>query len=1014
MVLCSTDSSRSGSYQNKVLAWLPLRAEFLDELIRFYGGEYAVESPDLPCSTCKSVNLNGKFFRCASCTTRSVHCQACLLANHSQLPLHTIEGWNGKHWEKSSLRKLGYVFQLGHDGGPCPCPGDTTRRLVVGDVSGIHEVQIRFCECLDESEEFTYTWVQVFRQGWFPATTNRPATAFTFRMLNAFQELNFQGKTSLYDYWKSLERITDNSGSGPSLVLSHVVRLWRHLTALKRAARAHDPTGPEGTKEGDLAVECPACPHPGKNLPDDWERAPPGVRWLYTLFLMVDANFRAKLKDRGLTDCELGSGWSYYVEQKKFKAHVATIGSQNDTSSCSAEHKAIQNANLRRQSYIASGVGAVLCARHAMVRKTAVGDLPNGEKYLIMDYLVFSTILGVVLMLLISYDIACQWHKKLPRRALHELPAHIRTDISEKEIRYAIPKKHIRVHGPNHSRFSFNFIRWVGRTYAEGIESHWAHMNPVALAAKEMAPGMRREHMDDHWGGWNWQKILGFGLYLLKLLREADRMYAKQRTAHEALTATFSSKNVEKWNKEVEAWHDDPKNAKDPFEEQRATATIKSTRLAIADEEAAELAAGTLPPHDVTPGVFLQVGLEIEEQQRALKARQKNASATDANLADVQEKRTVLQRRIEAWQGMQDLHMPIVSQFRHTGDPSPATSPSSAGSAAGAGEVPSVTKAEHVQLWLPSSLPAPLRLSLSSGLVDKERRLRMAQADDALDDIRRLRRILTGIADFKRYNVSGTGQRTSGRVRTLFAKFDQKVRRAAERYRAARTALECLDRGGDWEARFKVLRDADLRGPGRDGDGEETTRLGEGRYEISWIWLVPRGADLSMPDGVEGELDPNEFLENVKVEWARSQARMERWGEEVLLLQEEMRRVIEYFEWKARWWREQVARRTHIASALQRGLGAYAEFQASVFERLASRFAQLWVPYLRERGKPLPEWSSRYNVPDNPKKRHASAKGAMPSDARAGTSVSTALPEDGSSDSDSEFNSGSKSGSDTE
>ncbi len=474
----------------------------------------------------------------------------------------------------------------------------------------------------------------------------------------------------------------------------------------------------------------------------------------------------------------------------------------------------------------------------------------------------------------------------------------------------------------------------------------------------------------------------------------------------------------------------------------------------------------------------------ISPRRRALKARQKNASATDANLAEVQEKRTQLQRRIETWQGMQDLHMPIVTQFRHTGDPSilasilarssavattippasaatssasgpspagsspgpcqpaspthassapentpsvspppaltpnqdhprsqPATSSSSAGLAAGAGDV---TKAEHIQLWLPSALPGPLRPSLQCGLVDKERRLRMAQADDALEDIRRLRRILTGIADFKRYNVSGTGQRTSGRVRTLFAKFEQKVRRAAERYRAARAALETLDKGGDWEARFKILHDADLRGPGRDTDGDERIRLGEGRYEISWIWLVPRGADLAMPDGVEGELDPNEFLENVKVEWARSQARMERWGEEVLLLQEEMRRVIEYFEWKAGWWRKQAARRADIVCALQRGLGAYAEFQASVFERLASRFAVLWVPYLRERKAPLPEWSSRYNVPDDPKKRRAAAKGAMPSDARAGTSVSTALPEEGVSDSDSEFNSDSGSGSDAE
>lgn len=114
---------------------------------------------------------------------------------------------------------------------------------------------------------------------------------------------------------------------------------------------------------------------------------------------MVDANFRTKLKDRGLADVEIGSGWWYYVEQSKFQAHVATIGTQNDVSversgaqrvaqlticcqknECSVEHKAIQNANLRREGYIASGVGAVLCARHAMVRQNAVGDLPNGEK----------------------------------------------------------------------------------------------------------------------------------------------------------------------------------------------------------------------------------------------------------------------------------------------------------------------------------------------------------------------------------------------------------------------------------------------------------------------------------------------------------------------------------------------------------------------------------------------------------------------------------------------------------
>jgi hypothetical protein len=46
---------------------------------------------------------------------------------------------------------------------------------------------------------------------------------------------------------------------------------------LLRRGRGHDPTGNAGTQEGELAVPCPACPHPGKNLPEGWENAPPEV-----------------------------------------------------------------------------------------------------------------------------------------------------------------------------------------------------------------------------------------------------------------------------------------------------------------------------------------------------------------------------------------------------------------------------------------------------------------------------------------------------------------------------------------------------------------------------------------------------------------------------------------------------------------------------------------------------------------------------------------------------------------
>ena len=38
---------------------------------------------------------------------------------------------------------------------------------------------------------------------------------------------------------------------------------------------------------------------------------------------MVDANFKLKLKDKGIPDAHLGSGWAYFVEDKKFNSYLS-------------------------------------------------------------------------------------------------------------------------------------------------------------------------------------------------------------------------------------------------------------------------------------------------------------------------------------------------------------------------------------------------------------------------------------------------------------------------------------------------------------------------------------------------------------------------------------------------------------------------------------------------------------------------------------------------------------------
>lgn len=62
-----------------------------------------------------------------------------------------------------------------------------------------------------------------------------------------------------------------------------IIRQWRNIKMLRRAGRGHDPAGVDATTHGQLAVQCRACPLPGINLPDDWDKAAPEFRYVSSL-----------------------------------------------------------------------------------------------------------------------------------------------------------------------------------------------------------------------------------------------------------------------------------------------------------------------------------------------------------------------------------------------------------------------------------------------------------------------------------------------------------------------------------------------------------------------------------------------------------------------------------------------------------------------------------------------------------------------------------------------------------
>ena len=324
---------------------------------------------------------------------------------------------------------------------------------------------------------------------------------------------------------------------------------------------------------------------------------------------------------------------------------------------------------------------------------------------------------------------------------------------------------------------------------------------------------------------------------------------------------------------------------------------------------------------------------------------------TKKQLADLEDKCGALMRRINQWREIQLAYMPSTG-------PLVASTASEIISAIQSGS--STTAVQDISLYLPSSLSA--NLQNTSGFTDllaREVQLRTAQADDALADIRHQLRVISGLWQFKKTNISGTGNRHNTRMRALFNRFNHRLKGSVLRYRAAHSALLTADPEGKWTDRLKDLLDTDVRGPGKDDfymqeAGNKAAGASKGRYEVSWIWLVPRSKSEVEADGAEQVFD-----DGLRVEWSKSHERRSRWEEEVHLIQEEMQRTIIYYEWKESWWLEQAITHSAGDESIQQGVAAYAQKQAHLCKCLAESLASAWLPFL-ESQKIIPDWTTRY------------------------------------------------------
>ncbi|KAJ7020488.1 hypothetical protein C8F04DRAFT_1214081 [Mycena alexandri] len=919
--------------------WRPLVQVFLDEMLRREGLNAA---PKCPC--CKTPWARGaRRFRCKDCG-EFVQCWKCVVDGHECDPLHRVQEWNGTYWVKTTLNKLGCVYQLGHGGQTCSRPAPAIREMVVMDVSGVHTVKYRWCGCgaCDDANNLQ----QLLRTGWYPATTVDPATCATFDALELFRLLNVVGNVNVHDFVGTLERRTDacDVKKVPDRYkqFGRMSRQWAFLKRLLHAGRGHCPNKIHGTRNGECAVMCWACPHDNINIPEGWRDVAPEFRFLYMIFLAMDANFRLKnrLRANEHEDLPLGSGWGYMVEDAPYKKHLAGYVAEKDVSTCIAFAALLQKDTRLTTGLRCSGVGGVVCARHELVRPQGVGDLQKGERYANMDYILLSAVLGITAMYLaISYDIACQWRINLPAR-MEAMPESMRLNLEDLIVLSGLPVWHAAAHERScQAQNSLSYMVGAGRTDGEGIERTWSVLNPLGWATKEKSQGGRADAIEDKIDQHNFEKNINQGTTLPKKLILAINERDRQVAAFKEVDKTLKRETRKTWQKQIDEWVTD-RTKPNPYLLKAGAAggaTEAAIRLGLTQEEARE-AAGGAKLHGSSVSSFLTTGLQLEGTQRQIRREVKGRTLLAADhsqkVADI---RKAFFMKLGKFRKLQAVYMPgAIQELEEEEDERDA-------------ELPPV-KAEDVRLFLPSELrQASREEGCRQGLPGKEGRLREGQCRDALNALRSALHTKKYLLDWRDSNV--VGQRAATRAGTLVERVGERVDSEATKYIRARAALVAL-RGRNECTEWRELKPADIQlDEEREVDAKARRKLGNigskkwrragpamssKEKRLSWIWTAGGG-----PGADEEEL--HDLFSAVRVEWSKAKARKERWEEEVMLLREEMKRVLRFLRWRAVWWETRRAtRREEVSAELRAGLEAYAARQAAGSREIARRFKSAW------------------------------------------------------------------------
>jgi hypothetical protein len=163
---------------------------------------------------------------------------------------------------------------------PTPTKDDLEiQHILIVDASGLISLPVIWCRCQkqaeeagkpDEAERVGKPDEQLLDLQMLAASYDKIKTVFSFHCLDDYRLSNLECKTSAYQYYQKLRRLTNPAfpQSVPNRYneFRRATRQWRNLKLRKWFGLGHRLGSPT---KGSMALFCAACPQPGVNLPAD-------------------------------------------------------------------------------------------------------------------------------------------------------------------------------------------------------------------------------------------------------------------------------------------------------------------------------------------------------------------------------------------------------------------------------------------------------------------------------------------------------------------------------------------------------------------------------------------------------------------------------------------------------------------------------------------------------------------------------------------------------------------------